>query len=76
MAPRVKRGQTLLLVNGVTDEERQCRVVYVESKRRTKKVGIEFTDMKGDFWHVYTPIIEFTPPAAERSSSQEKSNSR
>lgn len=61
IAPKVKRGQTLLLVNGVTDEERECRVVYVESKRRTKKVGIEFTQMKGDFWHVYTPLIDTDP---------------
>lgn len=73
MAPRVKRGQTLLLVNGVTDEERQCRVVYVESKRRTKKVGVEFTDMKGDFWHVYNPTIEFKPPA-NQAIPAEKAN--
>ncbi|MGA8220120.1 MAG: PilZ domain-containing protein [Candidatus Acidiferrales bacterium] len=75
MAPRVKRGQTLLLVNGVTDEERQCRVVYVESKRRTKKVGVEFTDMKGDFWHVYTPMINVKPPA-NGTRSEEKSDPR
>jgi tRNA G37 N-methylase Trm5 len=62
MAPRVKRGQTLLLVNGVTDEERECRVVYVESKRRTKKVGVEFTRVQGDFWHVYSPLIENVSP--------------
>jgi hypothetical protein len=74
LAPKVKRGQTLLLVNGVTDEERTCRVVYVESKRRTKKVGVEFTDMKGDFWHVYTPIIDIKPPA-NFARSAEKPNS-
>jgi hypothetical protein len=71
MAPKVKRGQTLLLVNCVTDEERKCRVVYVESKRRTKKVGVEFTDMRGDFWHVYSPIVETKAPALTESSEEE-----
>lgn len=58
LAARVKRGQTLLLVNAYTGEERECRVVYVESKRRNRKVGVEFTDVKGDFWHVYSPVVE------------------
>ena len=59
LAARVKRGQTLLLVNAYTGEERECRVVYVESKRRNRKVGVEFTTVKGDFWHVYSPVVEF-----------------
>jgi hypothetical protein len=58
LAARVKRGQTLLLVNAYTGEERECRVVYVESKRRNRKVGVEFTDVKGDFWHVYSSVVE------------------
>lgn len=56
---RVKRGQKLLLVNGFTGEERECRVVYVESKRRIRKIGVEFTKIKGDFWHVYSPLVGF-----------------
>jgi hypothetical protein len=76
MAPRVKRGQTLLLVNGVTDEERECRVVYVESKRRTKKVGVEFTNMKGDFWHVYTPLVERVSTGSYASSKEELNSSQ
>jgi len=71
MAPKVKRGQTLLLVNCVTDEERECRVVYVESKRRSKKVGVEFTSLKGDFWHVYTPIAETKAPVADENAVEE-----
>jgi hypothetical protein len=48
----------LLLVNGITDEERQCRVVYIERRRRSgKQVAVEFTDAKGDFWHVFAPIV-------------------
>jgi len=58
IAARVKRGQTLLLVHGFTDEERECRVVYVESKRRKRKVGVEFTEVRGDFWHVYPALVD------------------
>lgn len=59
LAPRVKRGQKVLLVNGYTDEEREARIVYVAGKGSGKKrVAIEFTDAKGDFWHVFTPIVE------------------
>jgi len=61
LTARVKRGQTLLLVNAITGEERECRVVYVESKRRNRKVGVEFTELRGDFWHVYSPLVEFRP---------------
>jgi hypothetical protein len=56
----VKRGQTLLLVNGYTEEERQCRVVHVDSKNGGKRnmVGLEFTDPRGNFWHVFAPLAE------------------
>jgi hypothetical protein len=54
---KVKRGQTLLLVNVVTEEERECRVVYVTSNLWTRKVGVEFTCVKGDFWHVYNAQV-------------------
>ncbi|MFZ3199922.1 MAG: hypothetical protein WA175_02100 [Candidatus Acidiferrales bacterium] len=62
LAPKVKRGQTILLVNGYTGEERECRVVYVRPKRgsKAKGVGIEFTDGQGaagDFWCVFTPLV-------------------
>ena len=63
---KVECGQTLLLVNGFTGEERECRVVYVETKRRSKarkgakkpkaKVGVEFVSSDGDFWHVFTSL--------------------
>ena len=59
LAPNVKRGQKILLVNGYTDEECEARIVYVAGKRRGKKrVAIEFTKPIGDFWHVFTPVVE------------------
>jgi hypothetical protein len=68
LAPRVKRGQTILLVNSFTQEERECRVVYVDATNRNKKkkVAVEFTKEQGDFWHVFSP----TPKLASTSSRQ------
>jgi hypothetical protein len=55
---KVKRGQSVLLVNAITEEERECRVVYVESKLWSeRKIGLEFANNSGDFWHVYPSLI-------------------
>ncbi len=54
----VKSGQTLLLVNAVTEEERECRVVFVGGNLWSKnRVGVEFTRCEGDFWHVYGTLV-------------------
>ena len=58
LAPRVKRGQRILVVNSYTDEGREARVVYVKGNGRGQKVALEFTEPKGDFWHVFTPLVE------------------
>jgi hypothetical protein len=73
LAARVKRGQTLLLVNGFTGEERECRVVYVESKRRNRKVGVEFTEVRGDFWHVYSPLVDTSHGVSNLNKGQSES---
>lgn len=65
LGPRLKRGQKVLLVNSYTNEEREARVVYVKGKGRGKKrVAIEFIDLTGDFWHVFSPIVELKRPRA------------
>jgi hypothetical protein len=57
-AAPVSIGQTLRIVNRVTDEERECLVVYVEKKNRGRgKVGVQFLNRDGDFWHVYSPSV-------------------
>jgi hypothetical protein len=62
MKPRVKLGQKILIVNSFTEEERECRVVYVESKQRgQRKVAVEFANGDGDFWHVYSPAVPLKP---------------
>jgi hypothetical protein len=69
LAPKVKRGQTILLVNSFTQEERECRVVYVDAKHRAKKkkVAVEFTKEQGDFWHVFSPSPKLDPAPARQS---------
>jgi hypothetical protein len=61
LAPSVKRGQKILLVNSFTEEERECRVVYVGANLGgKKKVAVEFANDRGDFWHVYAPLVRLT----------------
>jgi PilZ domain len=58
LKPRLKLGQKVLVVNSFTDEERECRVVYVDSKARgRRKVAVEFANGDGDFWHVYSAPV-------------------
>jgi hypothetical protein len=58
MKPRVKLGQKILIVNSFTEEERECSVVFVDSKQRgRRKVAVEFANSDGDFWHVYSPPV-------------------
>jgi hypothetical protein len=58
MKPPVKLGQKILIVNSFTEEERECRVVFVESKvRGRRQVAVEFAKSDGDFWHVYSPPV-------------------
>jgi hypothetical protein len=60
LAPKVTRGQKLLLVHSITEEERECRVVYIEAKKSGRKaVAVEFTEKGGDFWHVFSPMVNF-----------------
>jgi hypothetical protein len=72
MQPRVKLGQRILIVNSITEEERECRVVYVEPKQRgRRRVAVEFSSADGDFWHVYTPSVrlESATPSADLSQA-------
>ncbi len=64
LVPKVKPGQTILLVNSFTQEERECRVVYIEAAQRSRKkrVAVEFMKDRGDFWHVFTPTPKLAPP--------------
>ena len=49
----VKKGQTLLLTNRLTQKEQDCRVVYVGTRRsRTIEAGVAFPLTNPDFWNI------------------------
>lgn len=59
VSAELERGQKILVVNSFTQEERECRVVHVGQKQSGKvKVGIEFVDSRGNFWHIYDAQVE------------------
>jgi len=47
----VHKGQTLLLTNQETQQEQECRVVYLGTKHsRTVETGVEFPRINPEFW--------------------------
>jgi hypothetical protein len=74
MKPRVKVGQKILVVHGITEEERECLVVSVDGKRGgRKKVAVEFSHPVGDFWHTYGPPVSLkAAPSARPAASAEE----
>ena len=64
LAARVKEGQSVLVVNKNTGEERECRIKHVGSIEEGKwTVGIEFVEPEANFWK-----IDF-PPFAPRQAA-------
>ena len=59
----VHQGQMLLLTNQETEQEQECRVVFVGTKHsRTVETGVEFSRTNPDFWQLHvTPEVD---PAA------------
>jgi hypothetical protein len=58
LAARVRMGETFLVVNKATQEEQQCRVVYVAPlEGPKKKVGFELLRSAPNFWRVDFPPI-------------------
>lgn len=63
LAARVDEGQSVLVVNKSTGEERECRVKYVGSFQNGKwTVGFEFVEPVANFWKVVFPAC--TPKQA------------
>lgn len=56
LAAKVKKGQSILLVNKSTGEEQECRVVDVGSLQDGKwAVGIELVEPASKFWKINFP---------------------
>jgi hypothetical protein len=50
----VHEGQTLLLTNQQTEQEQECRVVYLGTKHsRTVETGVAFPRTNPDFWQLH-----------------------
>lgn len=48
----VRKGQKLLLTNTLTQQEQDCRVVFIGARRsRTVEAGVAFPLTNPDFWH-------------------------
>jgi hypothetical protein len=49
----VRKGQKLLLTNSLTQQEQDCRVVFLGTRRtRTIETGVAFPDTNAGFWQV------------------------
>jgi hypothetical protein len=49
----VRKGQKLLLTNRLTQEEQDCRVVFLGTRRsRTVEAGVAFPRTNPDFWQL------------------------
>jgi PilZ domain len=54
-------GQTVVLINDHTAQSAECRVVSIHRARDGKQyVGVEFTSLENNFWH-----MEFPAPGAK-----------
>jgi hypothetical protein len=52
----VYKGQTLLLTNQLTQQEQDCRVVFLGTQHsRTVETGIAFPGTHPDFWQMHSP---------------------
>jgi hypothetical protein len=53
----VKKGQTLLLTNRLTEKEQDCRVVFIGARRSCAvEAGVEFPLTNPDFWNLSSGI--------------------
>lgn len=58
LAARVQKGQTILVANRNTREEKEFRVVNVGPAQCGKwTVGIEFVQPPANFWHIHFPSL-------------------
>lgn len=51
-----EKGQRLLLTNKVTEQDQDCRVVYLGTRHsRTVETGVVFSRTNLDFWQIHSP---------------------
>src|SRR6202795_1425350 len=58
-------GADLLLINPVTEEEQECRVVYLgDTSEKGTRVGVEFLSPSPHFWGIEFAQPDWTAPPA------------
>jgi len=64
----VELGAELVLINPITEEEQECRVVYLgDTSDKGTRVGVEFLSPSPHFWGVEFAQSDWTePPAPSR----------
>jgi hypothetical protein len=66
----LKLGADLVLMNPSTEEEQDCRVVYLgESSDKGTRVGVEFLSPSPHFWGVEFAQQDWPKPAAPTGAS-------
>jgi len=67
LAAPVEKGQTILIENRNTREEREFRVVDVSPAHDGKwRVGIEFAQVPTNFWKIHFPPVNGQRPSTGR----------
>src|SRR5580692_4681997 len=60
-------GAELVLINPITEEEQECRVVYLgDLSEKGRRVGVEFLSPSPHFWGVEFAQQDWTSPAPPR----------
>jgi hypothetical protein len=61
----VQKGQKLMLTNQRTQQDQDCRVVFLGTRHsRTVETGVEFPRTNLDFWQIQSPHDRNDDPAA------------
>jgi len=70
LAAKVKRGQTLAMVNPQTLEELACTVIFQGDYNSGKsEVGLEFSEPSPKFWRIAFPPDDWDPNERKRASA-------
>jgi Fe-S cluster assembly iron-binding protein IscA len=70
LATKVKRGQTLKIINPQTQEELACTVCFLgESRDGKSEVAFEFSEPAPKFWRIAFPPNDWDPAERKRAGT-------
>jgi hypothetical protein len=70
LAAKVKRGQTLTIINPQTQEELSSTVIFLGDYNSGKsEVGLEFSEPSPKFWRIAFPPNDWDPNERKRASA-------